>query len=122
METGSRDVIGLWAKVDNRSHKNVLRRNIRCNKSGSLIHPLVNSIAFLLWSSTSSSSETLGDMALHYGTGLAHWNIRRDHGHSANRPMDLAIFRPSFLRLFSCLVPFCSLVSILCSLIQIPEI
>ncbi|WMV09000.1 hypothetical protein MTR67_002385 [Solanum verrucosum] len=54
----------------------MLRRAIRCNKSGSpissAIRPLVSYITLLLWPSTSSSSVTLGDPTLHRGTPRRH--------------------------------------------------
>ncbi|KAG5571879.1 hypothetical protein H5410_061645 [Solanum commersonii] len=94
--------------------KNMLRRAIQCSKSSSpitsAIRPLVSSITFLLWPSASSSSITLGDLTLYHGTtrrhGLAHWNFRRDGGHSATRQRDSAITRPSFLHSFSSLRSF----------------
>ncbi|KAG5580278.1 hypothetical protein H5410_050905, partial [Solanum commersonii] len=49
--------------------KNILRRTIRCSKSGtpinSAIRPLVSSITFLLCPSASSSSVTFDDQILH---------------------------------------------------------
>lgn len=53
---------------------------------------------------------------------LAHGNYRRDNIHSTTLPMIWDINRPSFFRSFSYFISFCSLVSILCSSIQILEI
>lgn len=53
--------------------------------------------------------------------GMAHWNLRQYYIHTTTRPMNWAINVPSFFYSFSCVVHFWSLVSILCSSIQIPR-
>uniref|UniRef100_M1DLV2 Integrase core domain containing protein n=1 Tax=Solanum tuberosum TaxID=4113 RepID=M1DLV2_SOLTU len=59
-----------------------LRRTIRCNKSRSLIHsairPMVNSIAFLLWPSASSSSDFL-HCSTNYIESVSVADSRRGH-------------------------------------------
>ncbi|KAG5593765.1 hypothetical protein H5410_034997 [Solanum commersonii] len=60
----------------------MLRKTIRLTKSGSSISSAIHPL------------------------GLAHWNFRRDNGHSATRQRDLAITGPSFLPSFSSLHSF----------------
>ncbi|KAG5594917.1 hypothetical protein H5410_036149 [Solanum commersonii] len=50
--------------------------------------------------------------------GLAHWNFRWSNSHSAIRQVNLVITRLSFFILSAYFVPFCLLVSLLCSSIH----
>ncbi|WMV08368.1 hypothetical protein MTR67_001753 [Solanum verrucosum] len=104
----------------------------------STILPLVFFIAFQLLPSTSSRSESLGDIVLLRGTIRRHTNssfssptsfpselstleqkaISKPIGDS---PLGLRSSGLHFFVLFSRVVPFCQVVSMLCLKLQIPE-
>ncbi|KAG5619776.1 hypothetical protein H5410_004994, partial [Solanum commersonii] len=108
----------------------VVQSIIRHNKSGSPILSAICTLVFYFgrYGTASQNRSTTRRLLLSIADLI--FSFRAWHTRTLGKTMavwqltqfGLVILRISFLRSFSCLVPFCSIVSMLCSSIQIPEI